>query len=114
MALSQAHESRQLPPVALSHADPFSDPHDAQYGIEPGEIGPSAPQQPVVQYQPDASMPGTAAELVARNAQRAKEKMQKERVKKDSEIIESNLNKILNKGINKNELIKLLMALLKN
>ena len=31
----------------------------------------------------------------------------------NSEIIESNLNKILNKGINKNELIKLLMALLK-
>ena len=31
----------------------------------------------------------------------------------NSEIIESNLNKILSKGINKNELIKLLMALLK-
>ena len=73
MALSQTHESRQLQPVSLSHADRFSDPQDAHYGIEPGEVGPSAPPQPEVQYQPAASMPGTAAELLARKAQRAKE-----------------------------------------
>ena len=66
--------SKSAPVSPRSGRNPFDDPDDPQFGIEPGQIGQittslmEKSKPPVC--QPASSMKGTAAELLARNEER--------------------------------------------